>query len=165
MTDTPETDDLARGNHVVPTTFAEQLERERDEARELHRNALREREATEKEVDAMLERAQKAESERDEAREEIEMLGIRYAAAEMHHETNMQEVTEQRDNAIEMGNRTRNNSGEIIASQVVENIMLTQQRDRLAENLEQALNATVLNHRNDRWHIDAEHSLQLIKTK
>ena len=32
MTDTPETDNLARGNHVVPTEFAEQLERERDEA-------------------------------------------------------------------------------------------------------------------------------------
>jgi len=32
MTDTPETDHLARGNHVVPTEFAEQLERERDEA-------------------------------------------------------------------------------------------------------------------------------------
>jgi hypothetical protein len=33
MTDTPETDDLARGNHVVPTEFAQHLERERDEAR------------------------------------------------------------------------------------------------------------------------------------
>ena len=32
---------------------------------------------------------------------EIEMLGIRYAAAEMHHETNMQEVTEQRDRLAE----------------------------------------------------------------
>jgi hypothetical protein len=32
MTDTPETDDLARGNHVVPTEFAEQLECQRDEA-------------------------------------------------------------------------------------------------------------------------------------
>ena len=32
MTDTPETDNLARGNHVVPTEFTEQLERERDEA-------------------------------------------------------------------------------------------------------------------------------------
>lgn len=32
-TDTPETDDLARGNHVVPTEWAQQLERERDEAR------------------------------------------------------------------------------------------------------------------------------------
>jgi len=31
---TPETNDLARGNHVVPTEWAEQLERERDEARE-----------------------------------------------------------------------------------------------------------------------------------
>ena len=35
MNDTPETDDLARGNHVVPTEWAQQLERERDEAREL----------------------------------------------------------------------------------------------------------------------------------
>jgi hypothetical protein len=33
MSDTPETDDLARGNHVVPTEWAEQLERERNEAR------------------------------------------------------------------------------------------------------------------------------------
>ena len=32
---TPETDNLARGNHVVPTEWAEQLERERDEARKL----------------------------------------------------------------------------------------------------------------------------------
>lgn len=32
MTDTPETDNLARGNHVVPTEFAQQLERERDKA-------------------------------------------------------------------------------------------------------------------------------------
>ena len=31
---TPETDDIARGNHVVPTEWAQQLERERDEARE-----------------------------------------------------------------------------------------------------------------------------------
>jgi len=33
VTYTPETDILARGNHVVPTEFAQQLERERDEAR------------------------------------------------------------------------------------------------------------------------------------
>jgi deoxyribodipyrimidine photolyase len=32
MSDTPETDNLARGNHVVPTEWAEQLERERDKA-------------------------------------------------------------------------------------------------------------------------------------
>ncbi len=35
MSDTPETDNLARGNHVVPTEWAQKLERERDEAREL----------------------------------------------------------------------------------------------------------------------------------
>jgi hypothetical protein len=34
VSDTPETDDLARGNHVVPTEWAQQLERERNEARE-----------------------------------------------------------------------------------------------------------------------------------
>jgi hypothetical protein len=33
VTYTTETDNLARGNHVVPTEFAQQLERERDEAR------------------------------------------------------------------------------------------------------------------------------------
>jgi hypothetical protein len=33
---TPQTDDIARGNHVVPTEWAEQLERERDEAMEKH---------------------------------------------------------------------------------------------------------------------------------
>ena len=72
MTDTPETDNLARGNHVVPTEFAEKLERERDEA-------------------------------------------------------------------IEMMKRTRDNSGQIIASQAAENILLTEQRDRLAEALEYIL--------------------------
>jgi len=69
----------------------------------------------------------------------------------------------ERDEAIEMMKRTRHNSSQIIASQANENILLTEQRDRLAENLEIALNATVLNHRNDRWHMDAEHTLQLIK--
>ena len=37
--DTPQADDLSRGNHVVPTEWAEQLERERDEAREIIRIA------------------------------------------------------------------------------------------------------------------------------
>lgn len=31
---TPQTDDIARGNHVVPVEWAQQLERERDEERE-----------------------------------------------------------------------------------------------------------------------------------
>ena len=30
VNDTPETDDLARGNHVVPTEWARDLERERN---------------------------------------------------------------------------------------------------------------------------------------
>jgi len=64
MTDTPETDNLARGNHVVPTEFAQQLERERDDA-------------------------------------------------------------------IEMMKRTRDNSDQIIASQANENILLTKQLDEL----------------------------------
>jgi hypothetical protein len=35
MTNTPLTDNLARGNHVVPTEFAQNLEQERDQARNL----------------------------------------------------------------------------------------------------------------------------------
>jgi hypothetical protein len=42
---TPQTDDLARGNHVVPTEWAEQLERERDEAREERDNLKQELES------------------------------------------------------------------------------------------------------------------------
>jgi len=38
-----------------------------------------------------------------------------------------------------------------------------QQRDELAKALDVTLNATVLNHRNDRWHIDAEHLLYRIR--
>jgi hypothetical protein len=34
MSDTPETDNLARGNHVLPTDFARDFERERDQWRE-----------------------------------------------------------------------------------------------------------------------------------
>jgi hypothetical protein len=38
MTDTPETDNLARGNHVVPTEFAQDLERKLRKARDtVHR--------------------------------------------------------------------------------------------------------------------------------
>ena len=45
----------------------------------------------------------------------------------------------ERNDAIEMMKRTKNNSGEIIASQVVENIILTQERDRLAEALQKVV--------------------------
>ena len=54
--------------------LSRKLERERDEARELHRNALREREKCEEECDATLERAHQAERERDEARENCKSI-------------------------------------------------------------------------------------------
>ena len=42
----------------------------------------------------------------------------------------------ERDDAIKMMKRTRDNSGQIIASQANENILLTEQRDRMAEALQ-----------------------------
>lgn len=45
----------------------------------------------------------------------------------------------------------------------IENEALKAQRDLLIEALEKALNATVLNHRRDRWHTDAEYALHKIK--
>jgi chromosome segregation ATPase len=60
---TPQTDDLARGNHVVPTEWAEQLERERDEAREKYDDLATEH---------ML-AVNKLAEERDEARAEISL--------------------------------------------------------------------------------------------
>jgi hypothetical protein len=39
MSDTPETDNLARGNHVVPTEFAQDLERERNQWRRMYEEA------------------------------------------------------------------------------------------------------------------------------
>jgi uncharacterized protein (DUF3084 family) len=78
MNNTPETDNLARGNHVVPTEFARDLERERDEALRLHRDALREREAAEREADDTLGRVHKAERERDEAKKELADFNKRF---------------------------------------------------------------------------------------
>jgi len=43
MTDTPETDNLARGNHVVPTEFAQDLERQLSSARTMVHKLRRER--------------------------------------------------------------------------------------------------------------------------
>jgi hypothetical protein len=61
MTDTPETDNLARGNHVVPTEFAEQLERQRDEAvrschiwQKGHAELVAERDLCVKQIDYLL---------------------------------------------------------------------------------------------------------------
>ena len=64
MSGTPETDDIARGNHVVPTEWAQQLERERDEAREL----LASEKITRNHI---IKRSVEVERERDEAMEEI----------------------------------------------------------------------------------------------
>jgi len=62
LSNTPETDNLARGNHVVPTDWAEQLERERDEARGDLDNMQEQR-------DLALRVIKRLERERDEARE------------------------------------------------------------------------------------------------
>jgi hypothetical protein len=64
MSDTPETDDIARGNHVVPTEWAQQLERERDEAFEL----LASEKITRNHI---IKRSVEVEKERDEAREKL----------------------------------------------------------------------------------------------
>jgi hypothetical protein len=61
LSDTPETDNLARGNHVVPTEWAEKLERERDEARH-------EIKGWRNKWGCAVEMAARAEVERDEAR-------------------------------------------------------------------------------------------------
>ena len=66
-TPTPETDDLARGNHVVPTEWAEQLERERDEARD----------TVEKSIDQglrLMDSNRMLKRERDEARAQRDSL-------------------------------------------------------------------------------------------
>jgi|688.fasta_scaffold376603_3 hypothetical protein len=76
MSDTPETDNLARGNHVVPTEFARDLERERDELRRERDEALvlaggasTLRELANLHVEALL-CWSTAERERDEARQQ-----------------------------------------------------------------------------------------------
>jgi hypothetical protein len=67
LSDTLETDNLARGNHVVPTEWAEQLERERDEARH-------EIEGWRNKWECAVVMAARAEIERDEARDMVEKL-------------------------------------------------------------------------------------------
>lgn len=62
---TPETDDIALGNHVVPTEWAQQLERERDEAIEATKKTKAYKRVL-KVTNAQLKR------ERDEARDKAE---------------------------------------------------------------------------------------------
>ena len=69
---TPETDDIARGNHVVPTEWAQQLERERDEARE-EANKLS---GAYEDATNYYARIIELKEELDEAREEIKRLKV-----------------------------------------------------------------------------------------
>ena len=65
-------------------------------------------------------------------------------AAEMSHPTLWafaRKLERERNDAIEMMRRTRDNSGQIIASQANENILLTEQRDRMAEALQKVVTA------------------------
>lgn len=87
---TPQTDDIARGNHVVPVEWAQQLERERDEAVDDRKNsrqsllfALEELDEAKNDIsgwknkwECAVTMAAKAENERDEAREEVRRLKI-----------------------------------------------------------------------------------------
>lgn len=84
--------------------------------------------------------AKKLQTELAAAREEIDMMGIRYAAAEMHHANNMQEVTEQRDEAIikytgeaNEFERQRNHAIAKCEDARRERDEAREQRDRLAE--------------------------------
>jgi hypothetical protein len=94
---TPETDDLARGNHVVPVEWAQQLERERNEAQEKYAT-----EATEH----ML-AINKLANERDEAREdrdtiqtELEMWRDGNIMHQIHRDE-LEKTERQRDEAVE----------------------------------------------------------------
>ena len=72
MSDTPETDDIARGNHVVPTEWAQQLERERDEAREGLAEEIKFHHRTHSELVQTQCQMQDFIRERDEARQDLE---------------------------------------------------------------------------------------------
>ena len=101
MSDTPETDDLARGNHVVPTEWAEQLERERDEARKyIERQRLeivRLNGATNHAGGTPLKIALR---ERDEARDELKKLEGAYEDATNYY-ARMIELREELDQVKE----------------------------------------------------------------
>jgi len=83
-----------------------------------------------------------------------EPLVPRYISEELERELAV--VTKQRDEAREQHQILYEQTGNTIYE-------ARKQRDRLAENLQRALNATVLNHRKNRWYIDAEYTLQLLQ--
>jgi len=84
---TPQTDDLARGNHVVPTEWAEQLERERDEA-------IRQRNETNESSKYAVDYAIR---ERDEAREKYDDLATEHMLAINRICNERDEAREERD--------------------------------------------------------------------
>ena len=111
MSGTPETDDIARGNHVVPVEWGQQLERERDEAREDLEHWKIEYEIVvsrlcgikherdngiiaENEIIPVLRK------ERDEARE-------RYATEATEHMLSINRICNERDEAVEEGRRLK----------------------------------------------------------
>jgi hypothetical protein len=54
-------------------------------------------------------------------------------------------------------------ASDLLDTAIAERDEARQHRKELAEALDRVLNATVLNHRNERWHIDAEHLLYRIR--
>jgi hypothetical protein len=71
---TPQTDDLARGNHVVPTEWAEQLERERDEARQKYDDLATEHMLA---INKLCNERDEAREERDNFKQELEIVTAR----------------------------------------------------------------------------------------
>ena len=109
--------------------------------------------------------AKKVQRERDEAREYADKLaqglpdGMLPKDVDMLREANLGLAVEL---AEARGQIEANHKAALVIERMV--YEARDQRDRLAENLERALNATVLNHRNERWHIDGEHTLQLLQS-
>ena len=99
---TPETDDIARGNHVVPTEWAQQLERERNKARRLLGYKMGDTPETDfvnqsNDCNAlgyglMMFHARKLERARDEARE-------RHATEATEHMLSINRICNERDEA------------------------------------------------------------------
>jgi chromosome segregation ATPase len=104
MSDTPETDDLARGNHVVPTEWAEQLEKERDDV-------MAQRNSFQALSQSLAETCTKLKTERDKAREKIERQRERIAYLEgaTHHAcgTPLSKAIKERDEAIRQLNNIK----------------------------------------------------------
>jgi hypothetical protein len=110
MSDTPETDSLARGNHVVPTEFAQELERDiynlqdqRDFAMDEMKRLERERDHWKSEsleqaklLAMSADREEKIVRERDEAREAFAIATSKCVDAQQR----LREMEDQRDFAM-----------------------------------------------------------------